>query len=315
MNANFGYLVFAGFMAVSGCAKVHEIPAYHGEQNNLRAVLDAARHVEEKTVFKIPPRIHWEKMRKSVTVLTKAARGCDASALSATSKLLGSMGMELKRLRDGDVTYVVLRETKNVHRGAGVFALRCGVASDLVIQSPHGYFDLNTSGLGYKIFVETKARWLFQNTLHRYRGRENETPEDPDHPADVAHNPDLLFQAATKGALDARKSFLFVQFHGFDTAGRGTDIVLSDGRPRQQRMSERLEKIWKGHGWNVSVYGKHIRELGATTNIQGKAVARANGRFLHMEMDEEVRKALVGSKKKRRSLVESLIELSRDSGE
>lgn len=295
---------------MGGCAKAEEIPAHPDKQNNLRAVLDAARHVKQRIVFKVPPSNHRGKLRKSVAVLTRAARGCDDSALSAARDLLSLMDMDLVRYLHDDTTYVILRESKGAYRGAGVFAMRCGKASDLVIQSPHGYFDLNTSGLGYKIFMETKARWLFLNTLHRYRGRKNEKPEDPDHPADAAHSPRHLFQAATLGVLDASKRLLFVQFHGFDTSGRGTDIVLSDGRPRKQIMSERLEKIWKGHEWKVSVYGKHIRELGAKTNVQGRAVARAKGRFLHLEMAEDVRRGLVRSKKKRRFLVEALIELS-----
>jgi hypothetical protein len=41
-------------------------------------------------------------------------------------------------------------------------------------------------------------------------------------------------------------------------------------------------------------YPEDTSELGATTNVQGLAVRRAGGRFLHIEMDEEMRRRLLG---------------------
>jgi hypothetical protein len=40
-------------------------------------------------------------------------------------------------------------------------------------------------------------------------------------------------------------------------------------------------------------YPEDTKELGATTNVQGAAVRRAGGRFLHVELNEETRRILL----------------------
>jgi hypothetical protein len=45
-------------------------------------------------------------------------------------------------------------------------------------------------------------------------------------------------------------------------------------------------------GPRVMVYPDDTNELGATTNVEGMAVRRAGGRFLHVEMDGELRRSL-----------------------
>ena len=116
-------------------------------------------------------------------------------------------------------TFWVLRERPDRYHGAGAYVIRTGEATNDVVQVPHPYFDIGTEDIGASLFVcppEGRAPRLFMTaTAHRYKGTPGETPEDPEHPADVAHNPEHLFQTVTDLAARNLSAPRVVQLHGF----------------------------------------------------------------------------------------------------
>jgi hypothetical protein len=187
--------------------------------------------------------------------------------------------------------------------------LRCGDAAPLALQAPHSYFDLNTATVSYKAFRKLKARFLLMNTVQRYRGRQMEVVTDNAHPADMAHNPRGMFQAAHLGMLTAAPQTLFVQLHGFDSSWRDVDVVLSDGRVEPQVFSQRLADAWKDRSLRIAVFGRQFKGLGAMTNSQAQATHAVGGRFLHIELSLELRREMVRGGRALRRLCNALLEL------
>ena len=119
--------------------------------------------------------------------------------------------------------------------------------------------------------------------------------EHGDHPADVAHARDSLFQAATAGALGALAGLTVLQLHGFAPRESGAAVVLSSGAnqsgaPLPTRARDCLLPIVPGP---VLRFPDECQELGATTNAQGAVVRAAGGRFLHVEMSAALRQLLL----------------------
>jgi len=105
-----------------------------------------------------------------------------------------------------------------------------------------------------------------------------------------------MFQAATEGAVDAIPRTSVVQLHGFAERGVGGRAVVSTGEKRAgsplvARSSRALEAVV---GPRILKYPEDTNELGATTNVQGVVVRRAaGGQFLHVEMEEGLRRDLL----------------------
>jgi hypothetical protein len=187
---------------------------------------------------------------------------------------------------------VVVREAGR-NRGGGAYLIRLDSTSHLLVQAPHTFFDEGTFPVACELFQRTRARALFVNTVHRYKGAPPD--EHGEHPADVAHSNVSLFQMATLGFISATPSVTVVQLHGFGAGeGRGR-IVLSSGerQPQNPFLSGLQSALQEVVGEGVLRYPVDTTELGATTNVQGTAVRHAGGRFLHVEMAEPLRKNLL----------------------
>jgi hypothetical protein len=170
-------------------------------QDPLAETLQQARKPKEPVVFHVPPRPHYELVKEVASGLTRAAAICDDAARKQADQKLRPIALGLILLAEDGQIYWVIRETSPAFRGSGVYAVRCGEAAPLVVQSPHSFFDTHTGRLGRMAFKQAKARWFFLNTIHRYKGSEGEKQTDAFHPADCAHNPALFFQAMTEGVL------------------------------------------------------------------------------------------------------------------
>jgi hypothetical protein len=187
---------------------------------------------------------------------------------------------------------VVLREREGQKRGGGAYLFAPKSGSNLVVQAPHTFFDEGTLPLACALFSHAGARALFINTVHRYKGAPPD--ETSEHPADVAHSPTSLFQAATAGAIGVLNPISVVQLHGFAAGAARGRAVVSSGDKRAGATLAVLAKTRLGQvvGEGVLRFPEDTLELGATTNVQGAAVRRSGGRFLHIEMDETLRRDL-----------------------
>ncbi len=282
-----------------------------GAPTRLREILRDARHPATAPRFRPPTAAERAALEAAIVVLEARSSAPPALAAAAATPSLAPAGFEAVPVMTRRARFVVLREREGQRTGGGAYVMRCGPSENLAIQAPHTFFDLNTFGLSERLLRETHARWLLVNTLHRFRATPDEVRSVPPHPADVAHNPELLFQAATLAIQRARPDTLFVQLHGFDSAYRQADVVLSDGRRGENPLARGLAELWTAAPWRILTYGKDIRDLGARANVQARALNERGGRFLHIELAGSVRRALVRSKPLRRALASALVALSR----
>lgn len=216
-----------------------------------------------------------------------------------------AVGFRIDVWRTARDRFWVLREQPERRRGAGAYVIRTGPASNDFIQAPHAYFDLGTGGLAARLFAcasgKTRPRLFATNTAHRFRGRPDERRDDPDHIADVAHNPDHLFQQVTDLAAQTMASLRLFQLHGFaaGTRGRSADLVavVSAGSRRPpaavRTISNRLATLLGG---GVRLFPDETDLLGATQNAQARLLQEYPGTtFVHLELSADVRRVLASA--------------------
>jgi hypothetical protein len=210
-------------------------------------------------------------------------------------------------------TYWVLTEAPERRRGAGAYLFRVGATVDdhgpaVLLEAPHSDYDLGTGEIAGELFFHPppgkRPVALFMNTMHRYQLAPGRKQKRADNPADVAHNPDHLYNAATVAAAAALGDVLVEQIHGFaDSADEaddaplpaGTLMVVSAGdkrgsSPLSGAIAAKLRSLF---GEGVRRFPEESKALGATTNAQKRALeGRAGARFVHIESSAEMRKEL-----------------------
>lgn len=222
-----------------------------------------------------------------------------AAALVALAR---SVGFDLIVRKHGTDAAWVLREKPLHWHGAGAYVFRVGEASSDVIEAPHNYFDVGTGRLAAGVFTcgdgSSRPRALFTNTAHRYRSHKGERKSDPDHPADVAHNPDHLFSLVTDLSANGLRGMRVLQLHGFsadEAEGRnGFAAVVSNGTRTPSAWTRQLRsRLAPILGEGVKLYPEEAEVLGATTNAQGRLLQRYPGTsFAHLELSAESRRLL-----------------------
>ena len=242
--------------------------------------------------------------------------GGDAAPLAAEA---AAIGMRIERWTVDGADYWVLIEHPERRRGTGAYLFRTGVTDEdrgpaILLEAPHAEFDQGTGEIAGELFFHPppgkRPVALFLNTMHRYQVEPGRKQKRADNPADVAHNPDHMFNAATDAAAAALGDVEVIQLHGFansldeaeDAAlPAGTLMVVSAGdrrgsSPLSSAIAAALKKLF---GEGVRRYPEESKALGATTNAQGRTLAaRAGARFVHIESSAEMRKELRASPKK-----------------
>ena len=186
----------------------------------------------------------------------------------------------------------VVREPDERRRGAGVYLVRAGAPAPgtaILLQAPHADFDESTGPIASRLYFDgdARVRALFGSSLHRYR----HAPRQDDNPADVAHQPEHAFQAATGAVLGP--GVVVVQLHGFREAEDHDAIVSAGERAGSTPLSSAVAAaIGEALGVAVARYPEDTRALGATTNVQGRLAREVGARFVHVEMSPALRDRL-----------------------
>ena len=217
-------------------------------------------------------------------------------------RLARTVGFEVVTWTQGEDTLWVLREQAARRRGAGAYLFRTGRATEDVVQAPHAYFDRGTGPLALTVFACApeghRPRVFMTNTAHRYRSHRGELRTDAEHPADVAHNPEHLFQHVTDLLARNLPRLRVFQVHGFgeeDVAEReGLAAVISPGsRARSPWVRQVALRLGPLLGTGVRVYPDETQILGGTTNAQARLLqAYPGARFIHLELSAGTRRAL-----------------------
>jgi len=257
----------------------------------------------EAVVFKPTTLEEREVFSRVFPQLLSAAREAGPAPVSAVESL-ARVGFLLETWRTPQDTFWVLRERPEQRRGAGAYLLRTGPASHDFIQAPHAYFDQGTGPLAAALFVcpppGTRPRLFATNTAHRFKGTPGGTREEPDHPADVAHNPYHLFQRVTDLSAQNLANLRVFQLHGFaDSSENRRELVavISDGSrrpaPTVRRLSGRLATLL---GTGVRLFPEETELLGATQNAQARLLQSYPGTtFIHLELSAGARRLLASS--------------------
>jgi hypothetical protein len=216
--------------------------------------------------------------------------------------LARTVGFEVLTWTHGSDVLWVLREQAAKRRGAGAYVFRTGAATQDVIQAPHAYFDVGTGPLALTLFACApeghRPRVFMTNTAHRYRGRPGEKREDADHPADVAHNAEHLFQHTTDALARKLPALRVFQVHGFGkeelNERQGVAAVVSPGsRARSPWVRQVALRLGPLLGTGVRVYPDETQILGGTQNAQARLLqAYPGARFIHLELSASSRRAL-----------------------
>jgi hypothetical protein len=208
--------------------------------------------------------------------------------------------LEERAAPDGGALWV-LRELPARRRGAGTYVLRTGPATQDVVQAPHAYFDLGTGALGAALFTcapeARRPRFFATNSAHRYGSRPGEKPGEGDHPADVAHNSNHLFQWVTDLLAQRLPRLRVIQLHGFGRVRADHDLVhavVSAGKQEPsdgaRRAALRLTPVL---GSGVRLFPEQTQQLGGTRNVQARLLqSYPSATFVHLELSAHARKSL-----------------------
>ncbi|HVR74433.1 MAG TPA: hypothetical protein VMT52_08885 [Planctomycetota bacterium] len=241
-----------------------------------------------------------------------AAAFSPATEISALTRLARGIDLEILPIVREDDEIIVLREAPHALRGRGFFAFRRKDARPLALQAPHSWEDLHTGLIAEMLFLESHAAASAWNTAPRSTAVKGENRL-----ADLAHLPDSLLHAFTRAFASAYPRGTLLQIHGFDAGkratreGSGSAVILSDGTKSPPIwVLDAAECLEVALSERVSVYPRHVKELGATTNTQGKVFQEiGHAGFLHVEMDLELRRRLKETEKLRNAFLQCMPDI------
>lgn len=214
--------------------------------------------------------------------------------------------LSIKRLNQDGLLF--LQESNDSFRGRGLFVLRKEEAfQPWLLQAPHAKSDLYTGKIVSLMFLEAEFKSAMWNSVPRKTPVANSMLTLS---ADMAHLPNTYWQAMTESFAQYYKKGKIIQIHGFSQskrkslAAKNSDVIISAGHKSPplwvQAYAQCLKKLLPV---TVSLYPYDVKELGATTNVQGHLLQSLgfNG-FLHIELSKAMRKQLLNSKEARKLL-------------
>lgn len=190
---------------------------------------------------------------------------------------------------DSAVSYL-LREQRPIQKGWGLYTFRADSTSNIIIEAPHPLYDRGTPMIAMDIYRALDAHALLIAGAHRNA--------NSDGSADVAHAPQSIFHSVHESLIQEIQSksdnVIVLQIHGFHTSKHEgyPQAVLGFGQNIQvaeTTLAEALESALSAQGIEVGLcIDDTWRELCGKTNGQGAASDGAI--FIHMELDEKIRK-------------------------
>jgi hypothetical protein len=253
-------------------------------------------HRSDRTFVTPSPeeRVSWSEV---VADLLRAAPG--GQTPDTLRDRAAALGFEWLDRGDGTI---VLADRADALRGAGVFAVRLGpLATELVLQAPHPFYDKGTGQLAAELFDAGAVRALCVATANRYAAEGS----------DPAHAPEGWMQAATDGIARAVPAPLFVQIHGFSQKTTDACAVLSDGPVRLDpaRLQSAGRAVADALGCEDVRTGDQVPELAARKNAQGLLLVD-RAAFLHLELSPEIRTSLLADEGRQVHLSAALSKLA-----
>ena len=214
--------------------------------------------------------------------MATAYRAIEAGQLDQAAAAANPLEYDVVRYTDtGTGRNLVLLQERRRADGSwphawGTYIFSPGSTSHLVVESPHALDDIDSWVVAVDTFRRGDAAALFLSGASRFAGEDDS--------ADMAHNPDTVFEAINEAAL-VRQGTIVFQPHGFDTTEHVDygDVVVSNGTSHPDKITRAVAKGLKAAGFSVCTYnGDRCSGLGGTTNVQGQSITpgRSRGRCL-----------------------------------
>lgn len=262
-----------------------------GEEASPTPLAAALDEVRAEAGFQAPS---WRTMQDARAVFRRLLTGeaePDAAALER-------FGLVARPVRIGTGRVPALSDPPAEVRGRGFYLLdrEASGASDVLLQAPHRFKDLDTGEIAAELVAAGGFRAAAWNTVPRW------APDDrSDRSSDVAHLDVSLFNAFTLAFAEAYPDGAVVQLHGYarghrDTAaGRRAEVIVSSGTRRLHGPARAVYRCLDSALDAVVLgYGESVFELGATTNRNAAALRRIGfRRFVHVEMVRELRRRVL----------------------
>ena len=163
-------------------------------------------------------------------------------------------------------------------RAWGVLLVDRSTPTRLLIEVPHPRADLDTEQTGVALLRRVPGAVLIMAGAHR---------RCSDGAADVAHRPDSMFHAI---ATTLGRTLPEVQLHGFHDESAPHEVILSPGAGKATQPIQRVGDELAQRGLNVCrTWRQRCANLEGKSNDQGRAAAREQRVFLHVEMSRSAR--------------------------
>ncbi len=182
---------------------------------------------------------------------------------------------------DRDQESFLLRELRPIQNGWGLVAIRIGPSKDVIIEVPHPLSDEKTPVIALQAYRALEAHALLIAGANRYANN--------DGTADVAHNPQTIFQSVHQSLLE-RNSPVVLQIHGFASNNHPgyPHVVLGNDQGAQTFLIQQLADALTASNVSVGICNKgKWHDLCGETNVQSSSMGA--GVFIHIELDEMIR--------------------------
>jgi hypothetical protein len=255
------------------------VRAIHGNLANQIARLEQHAPRANSNQFVVPS-------DREMAAFSTIAREIEQGDAENAAPLASQNGYELVRYTDrgeGDAVSWLLRERKPFRRGWGMYLFRIGSRSHIVVEAPHPLFDAGTPAVAMAAYRALHARALLVAGAQRNANRDGS--------ADAAHHRRTIFQAVHQALTGTDQAVVVLQIHGFSAAHHAgyPQIVLSSDHGRPTALVNDLAVALRGQGIRVGVCGSGLWEdLCGTRNVQ--AISMPEGTFVHLELDESIRR-------------------------
>ncbi|NUN09934.1 MAG: T9SS type A sorting domain-containing protein [Ignavibacteriaceae bacterium] len=208
--------------------------------------------------------------------------------------------------------YYILAKTGASSNYWGIYAFNNAAdRRKLLIQAPHPVYDFKTGLQSVYVFLQTGARALFVNGVHRCNSTDRSEcagtttvcstvgASDKFRKSDAAHNVDGMFHKTLLVLEPLIVNTISVQLHGFSWVTGDPDLLMSNGTtntPSPDYLSALKDELILLD--DTLTFGIHhisaLSKLSGTTNIQGRYINESSnpcstsassptGRFLHIE--------------------------------
>jgi hypothetical protein len=309
MNRRFGFLAAASIIlgAVCAHAQVSQSGDLTDHIDNIIATMPSSPNGGDYLQPNAASRALWREIIDHIL----AGEYADAHTKALTRNYQVVLYTDTEH--PDSIVHVVLERTpESTSRYWGTFVFNTSPRRlNLVIQSPHPRYDLNTGYQGIRIYQHTEARAFFVAGTHRCNGLSYSPCDgtttacsgssEPYRYSDQAHVVLATFQITAEAMFDANPDLLVVQPHGFGKQSGDPDLIISNGTrysPSGTDYAVAIRDAIQAIDPSLTAKVGHIdldwtRLLG-TTNVQGRLVngsadpcetpaSSANGQFVHVE--------------------------------